>query len=75
MVMAAAVPADVGEEPRGREPPSEDELAWAGRVIAAHDAAEAAGSGVALLDGRLIERLHVEEARRTLVLAAAIDAT
>jgi citrate lyase subunit beta/citryl-CoA lyase len=55
--------------------PSADELAWARRVIAAHDAAEAAGSGVALLDGRLNARLHVEEARRTLALAAAIDAT
>lgn len=52
--------------------PSPEELAHARRLIAAHDAAVAAGSGVTLVDGRLVERLHVEEARRLLALAAAI---
>ena len=33
------------------------------RVIAAHAAAAAAGNGVVLLDGRLVENLHVEDAR------------
>jgi citrate lyase subunit beta / citryl-CoA lyase len=54
--------------------PSADDLDRAGRIIAAHAAAVAAGSGVTLVDGKLVERLHVDEARRTLALAAAIAA-
>ena len=44
------------------------------RVIAAHAEAVAQGRGVVLLDGRLIENLHVDEARRVVTLAEAIDA-
>lgn len=47
-------------------------IAQARRVIAAFDAAKAQGKGVAVLDGRLIERLHVADAERTLALAAVI---
>ena len=54
--------------------PAAADLDWARRVVAAHEAALAAGSGVTLLDGRLIENLHVEEARRALALDAAIAA-
>ena len=54
--------------------PSAAELERARRVIAAHDAAASKGQGVALLDGRLVERLHVEAARRVLDLASAITA-
>jgi citrate lyase subunit beta/citryl-CoA lyase len=54
--------------------PSTDDIAWAGRVIAAHDEAIARGHGVAVLDGRLIENLHVDEARRVIGLAEAIAA-
>ena len=50
------------------------EIADARRVIAAHAEAGAAGRGVVLLDGRLIENLHVVEAHRILALAEAIDA-
>lgn len=53
--------------------PDPDEIIWSRRVVAAHAAAEAQGAGVVLVDGRLIENLHVEEARRLLALAAAID--
>jgi citrate lyase subunit beta/citryl-CoA lyase len=52
--------------------PTAEEIDWARRVIAAHAAAEAAGKGVVLLDGRLIENLHVEDARRTVALAGQI---
>ncbi len=52
--------------------PKPDELELARRVIAAHDAALAKGQGVTVLDGRLVERLHVEAARRVLDLASAI---
>jgi len=53
--------------------PSAEEVEWSRRVIATHAEAVAAGKGVVLLDGRLIENLHVENARRILVLAEEID--
>ncbi len=49
--------------------PTEDELAHARRVIAAFEEAAAEGRGVITVDGRMIENLHVESARRTLALA------
>jgi citrate lyase subunit beta / citryl-CoA lyase len=52
--------------------PSPQEMLWAMRVIDAHGEATKAGSGVTLVDGRLIERLHVEEARRVLALSDRI---
>ena len=54
--------------------PAADDVAWARRVIAAHGDAVAQGRGVVLLDGRLIENLHVEDARRVVALADAIHA-
>jgi citrate lyase subunit beta / citryl-CoA lyase len=54
--------------------PAAADLAYARRIIAAYDAAVAAKSGVTTVDGRLVERLHVEEARRLLALAEAIAA-
>jgi citrate lyase subunit beta / citryl-CoA lyase len=47
-------------------------LARARKVIAAHAEAIAKGIGIAVLDGRLVERLHVEEAERILAVSAAI---
>jgi citrate lyase subunit beta / citryl-CoA lyase len=49
--------------------PSEEEVDYSTKVIAAFEEAEAAGSGVVTVDGRMIENLHVEIARRTLSLA------
>lgn len=43
--------------------PSEDEVAHARRVIAAFDEALAEGKGVVLVDGKLIENLHVAMAQ------------
>lgn len=54
--------------------PSESEVAWARRIIAAHAEAERAGKGIVLVDGKLIENLHVVGARRMVALAEAIDA-
>jgi citrate lyase subunit beta/citryl-CoA lyase len=42
------------------------------RIIAAHGEAVAAGKGVVLVDRRLIENLHVANARRLVALAEAI---
>jgi citrate lyase subunit beta/citryl-CoA lyase len=52
--------------------PSPDEVAAARRIIAAHAEAEAAGKGVVVVDGRLVEALHVAEARRITALADAM---
>lgn len=54
--------------------PSGDEVEYAERVIAAFDEALAEGKGVVTVDGRMIENLHVDNARRTLATAAAINA-
>jgi len=43
-------------------------------IIAAHAQARAAGKGITVVNGKLVEALHVEQARRTVALAAAIDA-
>ena len=52
--------------------PDADEIAQAHRIIAAHAEAAAAGKGVVLVDGKLVESLHVENARRLVALAEAI---
>ena len=53
--------------------PSEYEVDWASRVIAAWQEAEKKEQALVLLDGRLVENLHVDEARRTLAIAKAIN--
>jgi citrate lyase subunit beta/citryl-CoA lyase len=52
--------------------PAAAEVAWATRIIAAHAEAAAKGKGVVVVDGKLIENLHVAEALRTVALAEAI---
>jgi citrate lyase subunit beta/citryl-CoA lyase len=54
--------------------PTEAEIAWARRVVAAHAQAERGGRGVVLLDGRLVENLHVEDARRVVAAHARAEA-
>jgi citrate lyase subunit beta/citryl-CoA lyase len=52
---------------------SEAELTRAGRIVTAWEKAAADGQGIAVVDGQMIESLHVEEARRLLALHAAIS--
>ncbi|MDA0996618.1 MAG: CoA ester lyase [Proteobacteria bacterium] len=52
--------------------PSTADVTWAKRIIAAHGEAVKAGKGVILVDGKLIENLHVTEAKRLVGLADAI---
>ncbi len=54
--------------------PNEAEVEHAQRVIAAFEEAEREGKGVVTVDGRMIENLHVDNARRTLATAEAIAA-
>lgn len=53
--------------------PSDDEVERSQVIIDAFEAAEAAGQGVVTVDGRMIENLHVEQARRVIAVAAAIQ--
>lgn len=52
--------------------PDEEEIASAQKIIVAFEEARAQGKGVVVVNGRLVENLHVEEAQRRLALAAAI---
>ncbi len=54
--------------------PSADDVAKAREIVAAHRAAIAAGKGIVVVRGRLIENLHVAEANRIIALADAIAA-
>ena len=52
--------------------PSDAEIDLARRQIAAFEEAEAAGQGVAVVDGKIVENLHVVTARQVLATAEAI---
>jgi len=54
--------------------PTPDEVALAQRIIAAHAEALKKGHGVVVVDGKLVEQLHVDSAKRTVALAEAIAA-
>lgn len=53
--------------------PSEAEVAWSRKIIDAHAAATAEGKGVVVVDGKLVENLHVVNARRLVALADQIE--
>ncbi|MEM6311545.1 MAG: CoA ester lyase [Pseudomonadota bacterium] len=54
--------------------PSEAEIDLSRRQIIAFEEAESAGQGVAVVDGRIVENLHVVTARQVLAKSAAIEA-
>jgi citrate lyase subunit beta / citryl-CoA lyase len=54
--------------------PGADEVEQAKKIIAAFDLPENKGKGVIQLDGRMVERLHADMARRTVAIADAIEA-
>src|SRR5690606_8143142 len=49
--------------------PSEDELAWARRVVAAFE--ESGSTGAARLDGKMIDQPHLHNAKRLLRMAGS----
>jgi citrate lyase subunit beta/citryl-CoA lyase len=51
--------------------PTPAEIDFARKIVALFDAPENAAIGVAQIDGRMVERLHLDGARRTLALAEA----
>jgi citrate lyase subunit beta/citryl-CoA lyase len=54
--------------------PAPEEIGWARTVTAAFDSPENAAKGVLKIEGRMVERLHLAQARRMLAVAAAIAA-
>ena len=53
--------------------PAAEEINLARRQIAAFEEAEAGGQGVAVVDGKIVENLHVATAREILAKAEAIE--
>ena len=54
--------------------PTADEIANAHKIIAAFDAPENHGKAVVVVDGKMVELLHAESARRLVALSEAIAA-
>ena len=54
--------------------PGPEEVAEAKKIIAAFDLPGNADKGVIALDGRMVERLHADIARRTVAIAQTIEA-
>ena len=52
--------------------PSPSDVEWSRKIITAHEDAARAGQGVVVVDGRLVENLHVESARRMVAMADRI---
>jgi citrate lyase subunit beta/citryl-CoA lyase len=52
--------------------PPEAEVVWARKIIAAFDQPENKGKGVITVEGRMVELLHADMARRTVAIADAI---
>ncbi|ANK81791.1 MAG: malyl-CoA thiolesterase [Rhizobiales bacterium NRL2] len=52
--------------------PTEAQLESAARIVAGFEEAQREGKGVVTVDGRMIENLHVEQAKKQLAMAEAI---
>jgi len=52
--------------------PGTEEIAQAKKIIAAFDLPENRGKGVVSVDGRMVERMHADMARKTVAIAEAI---
>lgn len=53
--------------------PSDDEVAWSRKIIAAFEEPENAGKGVITVEGQMVELLHANIATRTVAIAEAIE--
>jgi citrate lyase subunit beta / citryl-CoA lyase len=53
--------------------PDAEAIAWAQRIIAAFDTQENANKGAIRVDGKMVERLHLSQAHRTLAMATGIQ--
>jgi citrate lyase subunit beta/citryl-CoA lyase len=54
--------------------PEPEAVIWSRTIVAAFDLPENTSKGVLKVEGRMVERLHLEEARRLIAVAEAIEA-
>ena len=54
--------------------PTEEEVAWSRAIISAFEEPENAHKGVLVLEGKMVERLHLVQARRTVAIADTVAA-
>jgi citrate lyase subunit beta/citryl-CoA lyase len=54
--------------------PTEEEISWAHKIIAAFEQPEHAHKGVITVEGKMVERLHLVQAKRTVAIANSIAA-
>lgn len=54
--------------------PSPEDISWSRTIVQAFNAPEHAGRGVLRVEGRMVERLHLEQAQRVLAVAETIGA-
>jgi citrate lyase subunit beta/citryl-CoA lyase len=52
--------------------PSEEEVAWSKTIIREFDEPENANKGVITVDGKMVERLHLVQAKRTVAIANSV---
>lgn len=52
--------------------PSQEEVSWSKRIIRAFDDPENSGKGVITVDGKMVERLHLVQALRTVTIANSV---
>ena len=52
--------------------PTDEEVAWSRKIIAAFDQPQNAMKGVITVDGKMVERLHLVMAKRTVSIASAV---
>ena len=52
--------------------PTDEEVAWSRKIIAALDQPQNAMKGVITVDGKMVERLHLVMAKRTVSIASAV---
>lgn len=53
--------------------PGRDDVAWSKKIIAAFEEAQSEGKGVVVVEGKLVENLHVAEAKRVVALSDMIE--
>ena len=54
--------------------PADEEVTWARKIVAAFSSPDHAAAGAIRIDGRMVERLHLDEAHRVLAVIAALQA-
>jgi citrate lyase subunit beta/citryl-CoA lyase len=52
--------------------PSDEEIQWSKKIIRAFDDPENASKGVITVEGKMVERLHLVQAKRTVAIANSV---